>query len=266
MDSKSLKFLLMERAEQMVPAAEIDLWTAIQARLAARHSVLQGSGGVLKKRTFSRPLTLLVPIALALILAMLLVTATPQGQTLAQEFLSLFSHTQTDRIPMPTDAGPAAITPVASISKGEALTGWHVLQPAWLPQGFAFDHIDYRPGSESVVQEYRYQPAIGMQAGYFYLGQRKAPFNDLWPVSASAQIETVQIGDVSGEYGIGAWGGDADHQIWETNPNFQHLRWQANGCYFDIDFSVFGVDPADLANSPYYISKEKLVEIAKSMK
>ena len=101
---------------------------------------------------------------------------------------------------------------------------------------------------------------------YFFLGQRKIPYTDLWPVGESAKVETVQVGDVTGEYVVGAWGGAEDHQVWENNPAFQHLRWQANGYYFNLDFTIMGVQEADYADCPYYISKEQLIDIARSMK
>lgn len=218
-------------------------------------------------KTSSRTISILIPIALALILAVSFVAATPQGRALAQDFLSLFSRTENDQqLTNSADAIPSAITPAAGKTEAEGLTGWEVFQPSWLPEGFALKNIDYRPQSDMVVQEYLYEHAIGMQAGYFYLGQRKTPFNDLWKVGESAQIEKVLIGDVTGEYVVGLWGGEEDHPVWEANPNIQHLRWQANGYYFDLEFRVVGVDAADLANSPYYLSKEKLVAIASSMK
>ena len=218
-------------------------------------------------KTSSRVITILAPIALALSLALVFIAATPQGQALAQEFRSLFFRTAPDVRPMSTDnPRPAAITPLADIPAAEALTGWEIFKPSWLPEGVAFDTIDYRPEYGRVVQEYSFQKTIGMSAGFFYLGQRKTPFTDLWPVGESAQIETVQIGNVTGEYVIGVWGGAVDHLEWEANPNIQHLRWQANGYYFDLEFWAMGIDLKDLATSPYYLSKEKLIAIASSMK
>ena len=266
MNSKTLKSLLLRRAEEMAPTSEVNLWPSIQARLSSRYSVLPGSTGGFKRKTSFRALPILALVSLALILAVAFFAAAPQGQALAQQFLSLFFRTAPDQRPMPTESRPAVITPAANISEGEALTGWHIFKPAWLPKGFAFYSIDNRPQSGLVVQEYTYQPEMGMQAGYFYIGQRKTPFTDLWPVGESAQIESVKIGDVAGEYVIGAWGGEADHEKWEANPNIQHLRWKANGYYFDLQFSIAGVEQADLANSPYYISKEGLIAIASSMK
>jgi hypothetical protein len=164
------------------------------------------------------------------------------------------------------------ITPTANAQVVEDLTQWHLFKPSWLPEGYGLDRTVYRPEKGDVFQlygyqrPYLYQRATSMQAAYFFLGQRKLPYTDLWPVGESAKIETVQIGDVTGEYVIGAWGGTETSQVWENNPAIQHLRWQANGFYFDISFTIFGVQEADFAACPYYISKEQLIEIARSLK
>lgn len=264
MNNKTFKSLLQQRAEEMAPTSEINLWPSIQARLSSRHAVLPNSTGGFKMKKPSRTISVLAPIALALILAIVFVAATPRGQALAQQFLSLFFQTAPDMRPIDPVVSPAAITPAADIQEAEALTDWHVFEPSWLPEEFAFFSIDNRPESGMVVQEYIYQHPIGMEAAYFYLGQRKTPFD--WPVGESAPIESVQIGDITGEYVMGAWGGTTDHQEWEAIPNIQHLRWEANGYYFDLQFSIVGVAPADLENSPCYLTREELIAIASSLK
>jgi hypothetical protein len=167
---------------------------------------------------------------------------------------------------------PAVITPTANTQAVEDLTRWHLFKPSWLPEGFGLDRTVYRPEKGDVYQAYLYQHpylyqrATGMQAAYFFLGQRKTPFTDSWPVGESAKVETVQVGDVTGEYVVGAWGGAETYQVWENNPAIQHLRWRANGYYFDLQFDIYGVQEADFADCPYYISKEQLIDIASSMK
>ena len=213
------------------------------------------------RRTF-----LLVPVSLALLLAVIFMTAMPQGRALAQQFLSLFFQTAPDVRPLDPTAGPVVITPAADIQEAEDLTKWKVFKPSWLPEGFEFHDINYHQEREFVVQTYVYKKTIGMQAAYFYLMQRKAPFTELWPIGESAQVETVQIGDVIGEYVIGAWGGTEDHQEWENNPAIQHLRWQANGYYFDLQFNIMGVAVEDMPDHPYYLSKDQLIAIANSIK
>lgn len=223
-------------------------------------------------KVFSRTLSILVPIALALILAPFFIASLPQGRAFAQQFLSLFFQTAPDVRPLDPTITPVVITPTANAKAVEDLEQWHVFKPAWLPEGFSLNKTDYRPEKGMVVQVYTYQHpylyqrATGMQAAYFYLGQQKAPFKDDWPVGKSAQIETVQIGEVTGEYVIGAWSGAVDHQVWENNAAIQHLRWQANGYYFDLQYDIYGVQEANFADCPYYISKEQLIDIANSMK
>jgi hypothetical protein len=296
MNSKSFKSLLQERAEHMAPTSEINLWPSIQARLSTHHAVLLSSNGGSKMKPSNRSLAILAPIGLAIILALIFMAVMPQGRALAQQFLSLFFQTAPDVRPLdPTTApavitptqiivyppmiatpepttAPAVITPAANAQIVEDLTQWHVFKPSWLPEGFGLDRTVYRPEKGDVYQAYLYQHpylyqrATGMQAAYFFLGQRKTPFKDSWPVGESAKIETVQVGDVTGEYVVGAWGGAEDHLVWENNPAIQHLRWQANGYYFDLEFTIMGVQEADFADCPYYISKEQLIDIVGSMK
>jgi len=244
----------------------------------------------------NRKLAILTPIGLAIILAVIFMAVTPQGRALAQQFLSLFFQSAPDVRPLDPTSVPgvikptliivyppttatldpttvsAVITPDANAQAVEDLTQWPLFKPSWLPEGFGLDRTIYRPETGDVIQAFLYQHpllyqrATGLQSVYFFLGQRKIPYTDLWPVGESAKVETVQVGDVTGEYVVGAWGGAEDHQVWENNPAFQHLRWQANGYYFNLDFTIMGVQEADYADCPYYISKEQLIDIARSMK
>ncbi len=296
MNSKSFKALLQQQAEQMAPADEINLWPSIQARLSPSHPVLLSSNGGSKMKPSGRSFAILAPIGLAVILAVIFMTVTPQGRALAQQFLSLFFQTAPDVRPLdPTTAPggitptliigyppkiatldstptPAVTTPAANTQAVEDLTQWVVFKPAWLPEGFGLDRTVYRPEKGDVYQAYLYQRpflyqrATGLQAAYFFLGQRKTSSADSWPVGESAKIEPVQVGQVTGEYVVGAWGGAEDHQVWENNPAIQHLRWQANGYYFDLQFNISGVQEADFADCPYYISKEQLIKIASTIK
>jgi hypothetical protein len=297
MNSKTFKSLLQEQAEHMVPTSEINLWPSIQARLSTHPAVLLSSNGGFKMKPSRRNLAIFAPIGLAIILVVIFIAVVPQGRALAQQFLSLFFQTAPDVRPLdpttaPGDITPsmigvyppkiatldltttlAVITPTANAQEAvEDLTQWHLFKPSWLPEGFGLDRTVYRPEKGDVYQAYLYQRpflyqrATGLQSAYFFLGQRKTSFTDLWPVGESAKIDTVQVGDVTGEYVVGAWGGAEDHQVWENNPAIQHLRWQANGYYFDLQYGIYGVQEADFADCPYYISKEQLIDIASSMK
>lgn len=242
-----------------------------------------------------RNLAAFAPISLVIILAVIFMAVVPQGRALAQQFISLFFQTAPDMRPLDPTTAPGVITstliivyppkidtldpttvPAVSAPTANAavedLTQWHLFKPSWLPEGFGLDRTVYRPEKGDIYQAYLYQRpflfqrATGLQAAYFFLGQQKTSFTDLWPVGESAKVETVKVGDVTGEYVVGAWGGAEDHQVWENNPAIQHLRWQSNGYYFDLQFDIRGVQEADFADCPYYISKEQLIDIASSMK
>jgi hypothetical protein len=263
MKKNQFKSLLIQQAEELAPSSDIDLWPSIKSHVTSNHAVLpQTSGGFKMKRAFS----IVLPMSLALLLAVVFFTFTPAGKALAQQFISLFFTKEPDIRPFDWDNGTPIITPIANIAEGEALTGWHIYQPSWLPDGFTLNSTDYRPNSDRVSQSYTYDKTIGMVSSYFYIGQRKSPFNELWPVGESSQVETVKIGAYSGEYVIGAWGGAGDHYEWEAVPQIQHLRWQKDGTYFDLEFAMFGIDAIDLLTSPYYLNKEQLIAIAASMK
>jgi hypothetical protein len=296
MNRKFFKSLLQQRAEHMAPTSEINLWPSIQARLSAHDAVLLSSNGGSKMKPYRRSLAILAPIGLAIVLVVIFMAVMPQGRALAQKFLSMFFQTAPDVRPLePTTApgvitptmivvyppmiatldpttAPALITPSANAQAVEDLTQWHLFKPSWLPEGFGLDRTVYRPEKGDVYQAYLYQRpflyqrATGLQSVYFFLSQRKIPFTNLWPVGESAKVETVQVGNVTGEYVVGAWGGSEDHLVWENNPAIQHLRWQENGYYFDLQYDIYGVQEADFADCPYYISKEQLIDIASSMK
>ncbi len=257
---------LKQRAEEMAPATNINLMPGILTHFSSKQSVLPFSTGGLRMKHSLNTITILLTVALALTLALGFFIATPAGSTWAQEFIALFFNKAPDSRPFDADDGTPVITPVASIAEGEAMTGWHIYQPTWLPDGFVFYDTEYRPNADCITQSYGYQKTIGMVSSYFFIGQRKSPFNELWPVGESSLIETVQIGDTTGEYVIGVWGGAGDHLEWEALPQFQHLRWQKDGTYFDLEFAMFGVDAKDLTKSPYYLTKDQLITLAANMK
>jgi hypothetical protein len=263
MKNNLLNTYFKNRAEDIAPTGDINLWPEIQQHFASHRSVLPHSiGGFKMKRSFA----VFIPIGLALMLAFGFIALTPKGQTLAQQFVALFFKKAPDTRPFDPDNGPPVITPFKSISEGKALTGWHIFQPSWVPQGVTLSSMEFRPETGEVSQVYGYEQTFGMTASYFFIGQSKTSFNDSWPVGESSQIETVKIGDLSGEYVIGAWGGAGDHLEWEAIPQFQHLRWKKDGMYFSLDYSMFGVDPKDLQTNPYYLTKAQLITIAKRMK
>ncbi|HEY5119522.1 MAG TPA: hypothetical protein VII90_08710, partial [Anaerolineales bacterium] len=74
-------------------------------------------------------------------------------------------------------------------------------------------------------------------------------------VGADATIESVKIGDITGEYVEGAWYDDDNTGMkWHNDPYQKLLRWRANGTAFEL--SYFGME----------VAKDDLLAIAESLK
>ena len=93
-------------------------------------------------------------------------------------------------------------------------------------------------------------------------------------IGVSAEVETVQIGSVPGEYVTGAWtlpevesaievtqfGKTTPVQAtWDPEAEVQMLRWVEDEMLFEIIFG--GCSP----NTPGYLSKHDLIALAESM-
>jgi hypothetical protein len=75
-------------------------------------------------------------------------------------------------------------------------------------------------------------------------------------VGSSAQVESVQIGNTTGEYAVGVWkADDAGNWIWSDDPWLQTLRWQED----NIAFELLYMGP------PEEITKADLIGIAESL-
>ena len=74
-------------------------------------------------------------------------------------------------------------------------------------------------------------------------------------VGADATIESVKIGDITGEYVEGAWYDDDNTGMkWHNDPYQKLLRWRASGTAFEL--SYFGME----------VAKDDLLAIAESLK
>lgn len=78
------------------------------------------------------------------------------------------------------------------------------------------------------------------------------------PVGASAKIESVQIGNTTGEYVEGAWEGifspntSMEGMRWTQNSNFRQIQWREGNMLFQVV-------------TPDALSKKELVAVANSM-
>ena len=78
-------------------------------------------------------------------------------------------------------------------------------------------------------------------------------------VGPAAVIETVKIGDLTGQYVEGYWMQTGNFFSWVSAPFGQTLCWQANGMAFELQYAGFTI------NNVVSISKADLITIAESM-
>lgn len=293
-NSTYIKYLLEQWSEEALPSGEIHLWPAIQSSLNA--NARQSKKGISSiNATVRKPSPRLQAILIVAVLMILLVMfATPQGRALAQEILHFFTRAPSDTLPLqsfqlthlptldlstptpdrrPTPAGakgtvlptldsimptpdPASIIDAnQTVQEVEKRAGFEVLEPAYLPNIISFTGASFDPEHHIARIFYRYWDTNGLVL-------REEPYqtNDncelCGVVGASAAVETVQIGNVTGEYAEGVWSLTENGPVWDPNPYLKTLRWQANGMAFELLYM----------GPPSSVTKEEMIAIAKSLK
>ncbi len=216
----------------------IDLWPAIQARLSLAIRPPNSNGGS-KMQPSARRIPILVPGPGVVDPGALFVTTTPQGQALAQEFLSLFFRTAPDQRPLPTEDARRLPSRSADIAEGEAITGWHVFQLRTYRRGRLYQHrlparerdggagLWFSKNDRHVRRVFLSRPA--QNTVHRLCRWAKAPKSR--PCNRRRHVICDRV-----------WGGATDQLEWEANPNIQHLRWKANGYYFDMEFWAMGIN------------------------
>jgi len=268
-NNKNIQSILREELEKEIPSSQIQLWPAMKASLATgkRPLMLQGENmNTMKPPGISRAaISTLIAIAL-----LALGFITPQGRAFAQSVLQFFTHAKQDYYPLQTwqMAPPAQSTSELpfkfSVQEAESLAGYDVLSPVDIPFGMSFLGASYDTQYHIVAQ------AFGSDARYIELSLLQQPLEYYQPcgdisnycdnvlgwnlVGASANLETVQIGDLTGEYVEGVWSLTAIGPRWEPTPLVKTLRWQTDQMVFEL---VGGND---------LLGKDDLVALAASIR
>jgi hypothetical protein len=191
---------------------------------------------------------------------------TPQGVTFAQNILRFFIHSQGNTLPGP-DLGPvkwipqtpgvSAATstppysspifafsedcgpddnPVCSLEQIRAKVSFPVFQPANVPNGL--DFIGATGDSQRVHIVYKAQKNWN---GWLVIDEEpwiNSPNQKAWEVGASADIQTIRVGNVTAEYVKGAYFSDGSREPYKWNSDFdqQSLRWIDQGILFNLQF------------------------------
>lgn len=267
MNGKDIKSILQDALENQIPSAQINLLPAVQARLVAGKKLfLQREENMNNTRTRRK----LAVFALTILALLTIVLITPLGRAFAQSVLQFFTRAESDTLPQqqPLQMTPPAQSPSESpsqlsVQEAESLAGYDVLSPMEIPFGMDFMSASYDARYHIVVQ------AFGRDAEFigFSLWQQPLEYyqscGDIisycdnmlgWDlVGASADVETVQIGDLTGEYVEGTWSMTYSGPVWDPTPYVKILRWQTDKMIFEI---VGGVE----------LSRDDLMALAASIR
>jgi hypothetical protein len=212
------------------------------------------SAGIARRRALAATgLTLMVTLAL--------LAFTPQGRAWAQELLNYFTRAASDTVPITPlpqttvqDPGYVFNQAIAEVAQQ---AGFDVLEPAWLPmdpsgqQLLSFDGASIEEQKNIVRIFYRYTlGGDGLTDGLVLREQRFQIVDDCelcGMVGASAIVQTVSIGDGTGEYVEGVWKADDNGEWkWTPDPYVRTLRWQKGDLALEIQYFGQEVEKADL--------------------
>jgi hypothetical protein len=201
-------------------------------------------------------------------------------------FTALAESLTTEEVAAALTPVPATATPEPTfdfhlyfpltLAQVESQAGFNILKPTKLPEFLSFlgtsydgehkvaklfypiDQNRYGYNTDNLVLSEQLAPAgvdcvlCGFVKGDFAAAEADYSYK---VVGADATIESVQIGDITGEYVEGAWYSENDSgMLWHNDPYQKLLRWRANGTAFELSF--FGME----------VAKEDLLAIAESMK
>jgi hypothetical protein len=292
MNNKPLKSILQQRAEQIAPGSEIDLWPAIQKHFTSRHAVLQKRVGGSKMKGITQSTKVIAPVLLALVLLAALVAFTPQGGALANRIINFFTTTDQTTFPVPASQSPISSTDVQTyllklvpvqpspssaptsdasnqscdgaalltyqcqIASAEAQAGFDAWEFPADPQGVTFTSVEV----DSVQREIKISYEVIGGGGWIDLRQGVGEITDgVWGRVPIDAVETVLIGDIPGEYVEGMYTSDGSGEAtWNPTAGSQRLRWQAGERWFSLEKHG---DPHPVE----YLVRDEMIALATSL-
>ncbi len=164
----------------------------------------------------------------------------------------------------------------------EALAGFDILAPAYLPENYQYDHGNhYSMGGIAVDLYYSCgnNPDLPRSSTFYIYQVKMSAAEYQWElenlpkdeVGESAQIETVLINGVPAEYIKGNWRDVIDtssgtpipvKRVWENSLNSYSLKWYTNGVFYVMRTGNWGDDIPAIC----ILTKEDFIAIAQSLK
>ena len=264
MDSKNIKPILLAALENELPSSQIQIWPTVESSLVAgKHPLMQQGENMntIKSRRISR----MALAALVIVALLVLVLITPQGRAFAQSILRFFIRTDSDTlvlptqsitwvevtpgVPHPTMTPQPTLTPLVEFAKDcgsfpimkcsveqiRSKVDFTVKEPAAIPDGMYFTGAT--GGSDGIFLRYEYENNSG---GLFISEERwVGPLEGASIVGTSANVEEVQVGNLTGEYfrGIFVQKDGESFATWEPDESIETLRWVENGIAYTLQYS-----------------------------
>lgn len=281
MDNKIIQSILQDVLEEQFPSSQIQLWPAVEASFVAGKHPLAQRG---EKMDSPKPRHLQRTAFVILIIAALLTIAfiTPQGRAFAQSILQFFVRTASDALPVPTEPltwvevtpgilhptktalPPMAVfakdcgdfpNPTCSVEQMREKVDFEVKELRNIAEGMYF--IGATGGPDTVFLKYEFENHSGGLTIFEerWLGK---PAEGTSEVGASAIVETVQIGDLAGEYFRGSFVMQAGESETTWDPDFgaETLRWVDGDISYTLQYDFTIQEP---------LGKEKFVALAEGM-
>jgi hypothetical protein len=265
MDNKEIQSIIQDAVEDKIPSSQIDLWQTVKASLVEK----QYQQGVKMNTIKSRRVLRLAFTTLTVAILLALTFLTPQGRAFAQNILQFFVRADQDRYPLQAwQMTPPVQTSTESpfkysVQEAETLAGYDVLSPVEIPFDRVFVGASYDEKYHIVAQAFGQSAdslefSLWQQPLEYYqpCGDISQPCDNMLGsnlAGASADIQTVQIGDLTGEYVEGVWNLTDNGPVWEPTPFLKTLRWKNDTMIFEL---VGGIDQ----------TRDDLVKLAESIR
>jgi hypothetical protein len=258
MDNKNIRSILQDALEEEIPSAQIELWPAVKASLVTGTYQQGEKMNTKQSRKIPR-------IALAVVMLMILLTValvTPQGRAFAQDLLQFFTRADQDRYPLQAwQLTPPVQTSSESpfrysLGEAESLAKYDVFSPVEIPFGMVFIGASYDEKYHIVAQAFGH----GMEYPELSLWQQPLeyyqPCGDISKAcdnmlggnlaGASADIQTVQVGEWTAEYVEGVWELTENGPVWNPTSFAKTLRWKTDVMIFELIYNGMDLTRDDL--------------------
>ncbi len=178
-------------------------------------------------------------VALAIMAALFFATPSASRaalwQTLGQAFG--FHHAPSDTIATDDGVGPPPpLHTLATVEEAEALVGFDLLTPADLPPGVVLGNVQVVGDPTDQIVRITYVD----EQGFSYLSIMVSAAEHPEVVGAGAQVESVQVRGVAGEYVRGGWVGantTSTTSTWDNSFPSGTLSWQEGDVFYRVSTS-----------------------------